>query len=567
MDLSVSESAKINGYTRRWWKEAVVYQVYPRSFKDSNGDGIGDLNGIISKLDYIKGLGVDVIWLSPHFDSPNADNGYDIRDYRKVMTEFGSMADFDRMLGEIKQRGMKLIVDLVVNHTSDEHAWFVESRKGADNPFSDYYIWRSGKQGKEPNNWVSLFSGSAWKKDPNRDEYYLHLFAEKQPDLNWDNPAVRNEVYDLMKFWLDKGIDGFRMDVIPLISKDPTFSDYGPRYNGRPESVYSAGPALHDYLQEMHRKVLSHYDVMTVGEGFGITLEKTPLFVDERRHELDMVFHFELARLDRDGWRWKPWTLQEFKSVVAKFNRGLDRHCWQSPYLSNHDSPRPVSHFGDDSPRYREKSAKLLATFLLTSVGTPFLYQGDEIGMTNCPLNSIDDLDDIEARNLWKSEVETGSVTPDEFLFHLRKTSRDHSRTPMQWDASANAGFTDAAKPWFRVNPRYQEINAEADLNSKESIYFYCSRLIEFRKKNRAFIYGDYTDVDPDHPKIFAYLRDLENDRFLVVMNFSGDEVVYWLPEGLNTESMVFTNGTELRENEDSLRMVAWDARIYRLAK
>ena len=346
-------AALINGYQPKWWKEAVVYQVYPRSFKDSNGDGIGDLKGITSELDYIQGLGVNVIWLSPHYDSPNADNGYDIRDYRKVMTEFGVMSDFDQLLKGIKQRHMRLIVDLVVNHTSDEHHWFVESRKSKDNAYRDYYFWRPAKDGKEPNNWTSFFSGSAWKQDPTTGEYYLHLFAEKQPDLNWDNPKVRQEVYDLMKFWLDKGVDGFRMDVIPFISKREGLPDLPQDYMARPQYFYAMGPHLHEYLQEMNSEVLSKYDVMTVGEAFGVTLEQTPTLVDERRNELDMIFNFDAVRLNRNGDEWRDWTLPELKAIYTKQNQALDVHSWNTIFLSNHDNPRVVSAFGDDSPAYR----------------------------------------------------------------------------------------------------------------------------------------------------------------------------------------------------------------------
>ena len=375
----------VNGYRPTWWKEAVVYQIYPRSFKDSNGDGIGDLKGITSKLDYIKGLGVTVVWLSPHYDSPNADNGYDIRDYRKVMTEFGTMADFDTMLAEIKKRHMRLIIDLVVNHTSDEHRWFVESRKSKDNPYRDFYIWRSPKDGHEPNNDPSFFSGSAWQFDETTNQYYLHYFAVKQPDLNWDNPKVRSEVYSLMKFWLDKGVDGFRMDVIPLISKNQDFPDLTPEQLRNFGNAYANGPHMHDYLQEMNREVMAKYDVMTVGEALGISLEQTPLMVGEDRKELNMIFNFDAVRLDRQGSQWKDWSLPDLKAIYTKHAEGLDTHSWDTVFLSNHDNPRVVSSFGNDSDAYRVPSAKLLTTMLLTLRGTPFFYQGDELGMTNYP--------------------------------------------------------------------------------------------------------------------------------------------------------------------------------------
>ena len=554
-----------NGYTRMWWKEVVVYQIYPRSFKDSNGDGIGDLNGITSQLDYLKGLGIDVLWLSPHYDSPNADNGYDIRDYRKVMAEFGTMADFDQLLKGAKQRNLKMIVDLVVNHTSDEHVWFVESRKSKTGPYSDYYIWKEGKDGKAPNNWVSFFSGSAWKKDPARGEYYLHLFAEKQPDLNWDNPKVRSEVYDLMKFWLDKGVDGFRMDVIPFISKDQIFPDYAKEYETRPEHIYASGPKLHDYLQEMNREVLSKADVMTVGEALGVTLGQTPLLVDERRKELNMIFHFDVVRLNRQGWRWIPWTLPDLKGIYARFDRELDVNCWHTVFLSNHDNPRPVSSFGDDSPLYRVPSAKVLATMLLTLKGTPFIYQGDELGMTNYPFTKIDEFDDIEVKNAWKAEVLTHRVDGEEYLFHMRKTSRDHSRTPMQWDDSSNGGFTTAAKPWLAVHPDYKEINARQALVDQNSIYHYFKQMIELRKKNPAFVYGDYLDLDPENPFLFIYTRTLAADRFLVTLNFSTNSLAYSLPNGLKTGPLLLSNLGGSEEHTSTIHLDAWEARIYQL--
>ena len=558
------DAPTLNGYRPQWWKEAVVYQIYPRSFKDSNGDGVGDLKGVSSKLDYLKDLGVDVIWLSPHFDSPNADNGYDIRDYRKVMAEFGTMADFDEMLKGIKQRHMKLLLDLVVNHTSDEHAWFVESRKSKDNPYRDYYIWRAGRDGNPPNNWTSFFSGSAWKQDPATGEYYLHLFAEKQPDLNWDNPKVRNEVYDLMKFWLDKGVDGFRMDVIPFISKDPTFPDYPKEYEGRVQFFYAAGPKVHDYIREMNREVLSKYDVMTVGEAFGVSLEQTPLLVDERRHELNMIFNFDAVRLGRQRWRQNPWTLPELKAVYANLDQKLDAHNWGTVFLSNHDNPRLVSRFGDDSAQYRVASAKALATMLLTLKGTPFIYQGDELAMTNYPFTKIEDFNDIEVKNAWKDEVLTHQVTAEDYIASLRKTSRDNSRTPMQWDDSANGGFTTAPKAWLPVNPNSNEINAQQAVADPDSVYHYFQKLIALRKKTPALVYGDYQDLDPQHPSVFAYTRRLGGLRYLVVLNLSSQAVTYLVPAGQKVGSVILSNLPGKESATSVLRLRPWDARIYR---
>jgi oligo-1,6-glucosidase len=562
---SAQNDSTANGYKKRWWKEAVVYQIYPRSFKDSNGDGIGDLKGITSKLDYLKGLGVDVVWLSPMYDSPNADNGYDIRDYRKIMTEFGTMADFDELLKGVKQRNMKMILDLVVNHSSDEHAWFVESRKSKDNPYRNYYIWRPAKNGKEPNNWVSYFSGPAWKKDPATNEYYLHLFAEKQPDLNWDNPKVRGEVYEIMKFWLDKGIDGFRMDVIPFISKDQSFPDFPKDYDGNYGRVYASGPRLHDYVQEMNREVLSKYDVMTVGEAAGVTLEQTPLFVDERRNELNMIFQFDVMRIDRQRWRWKPWTWPAVKAIYTRFDEALDAYSWNTVFLTNHDNPRVVSRFGDDTPRFRVASAKALATMLLTLKGTPFIYQGDELGMTNYPFTKIEEFDDIEVKNAWKAEVLTGQVKIADYISHLRKTSRDHARTPMQWDESPNGGFTTAAKPWLAVNPNYKDINASQSVADPNSIYNYFKRIIELRKRTPALVYGDYRDLDPQSSSVFAYTRVLGADKYLVVINLTKNALAYPLPEGLKAHQLALSNMNSKEENVTVVNLKGWEARINKL--
>lgn len=553
-----------NAYQPKWWKEAVVYHVYPRSFKDSNGDGIGDLNGIASKLDYIERLGVSVIWLSPHFDSPNADNGYDVRDYRKVMTDFGTMADFDALLKGVKQRNMKLILDLVVNHTSDEHAWFQESRKSKENPYRDYYIWRPAKYEHEPNNWTSFFSGPAWTLDPATDEYYLHLFAAKQPDLNWENPKVRREVYDLMRFWLDKGVDGFRMDVIPFISKREGLPDLPPEYLARPQFFYAMGPNLHEYLREMNREVLSQYDVMTVGEAFGVTLEQTPSLVDQRRHELNMIFNFDVVRLHSEGVRRRAWTLPELKAIYTSEDKALDTNSWNTVFLSNHDNPRVVSAFGDDSPAYRAASAKLLATMLLTLKGTPFIYQGDELGMTNYPFTSIEQFDDIQVKNGWKAEVLTGKVTADEYLAGLRGTSRDNARTPMQWDGSPNGGFTTADKPWLAVNPNYTEINAAREVQEAGSIYNYFAEMVEFRRKTPALAYGVYRDLDPQHANVFAYTRTLGSETYLVVLNFSKNDTDYLLPGGIEAGTLKISNLGSSEGNVAVLKLKGWEARVYR---
>jgi oligo-1,6-glucosidase len=567
--------ALINGYQPTWWKEAVVYQVYPRSFKDSNGDGIGDIPGITSKLDYLQHLGVNVIWLSPHYDSPNADNGYDIRDYRKVMAEFGTMADFDTMLAGIKQRHMRLIIDLVVNHTSDEHHWFVESRKSKDNPYRDFYFWRDGKAGPAgpdgkltllpPNNDPSFFSGSAWQFDPTTSQYYLHYFAVKQPDLNWDNPKVRDEVYSLMRFWLDKGVDGFRMDVIPLISKNPAFPDLTPDQLHHYDKAYANGPHMHEYLQEMNRSVMAKYDVMTVGEALGISLEQTPLIVGDNRNELNMIFNFDAIRSNRVGRDFKPTDLPTLKAIYTRHTELLDAHSWDTVFLSNHDNPRLVSTFGDDSPEFRIPSAKLLETMILTLRGTPFLYQGDELGMTNFPFRTIADFDDIEVKNAYKADVLTGKIPEDTFIANLRHTSRDNSRTPMQWDSSANGGFTSAPKPWLAENPNYTQINAATQVSDPDSVYNYTSKLIAIRHAHQAFVYGDYKDLDPDNKSIFAYTRTLGTERYLVVLNFSATPIAYSMPGALKAESLILSNLATTEQNTSTLHLVGWDARIYKL--
>ena len=439
-------AALINGYQPMWWKEAVVYQVYPRSFQDSNGDGIGDLNGITEHLDYLKKLGVDVIWLSPHYDSPNADNGYDIRDYRKVMKEFGTMADFDRMLAGIKARHMRLIIDLVVNHTSDEHRWFVESRSSRDNPYRDYYFWRDGKPNPAdpahplpPNNYPSYFSGSAWQWDKTTKQYYLHLFALKQPDLNWDNPKVREDVFALMKFCLDKGVDGFRMDVIPLISKQPGLPDLTPDQLMDPSRLWANGPHRDEYLRQMNREVLSKYDVMTVGEAIGITLEEEPNIIDTTSHELNLVFNFDAIRVNRgEFYSERKWTLPELKSIYDHHAQVLSSHTtdccgktnWDTVFLSNHDNPRLVSNFGDTStPEFRVRSAKLIETMLMTLRGTPFIYQGDELAMTNFPFKHLKQFNDIEVKNAYKEKVVQGKMTEAEFIAESQRFGRDNSRT------------------------------------------------------------------------------------------------------------------------------------------
>ena len=536
---------------KAWWKEAIVYQIYPRSFCDSNGDGIGDLNGITSKLDYLKELGIDVIWLSPVYKSPNDDNGYDISDYEAIMTEFGTMDDFDKMLAAAHERGIKIVMDLVVNHTSDEHPWFVESRSSKDNPKRDYYIWKEGKNGKEPNNWGSAFSGPAWKYDEKTDMYYLHLFSVKQPDLNWENPKVRKEVFDMMTRWCEKGIDGFRMDVISLISKPEGYPDakvvglYGDM------GICANGPKVHDYLKEMNEKVLSKFDIMTVGETAGVTLEEAKKYANTDGSELNMVFQFE--HMDLDGgekfkWSTQPMPLVPLKENLSKWQKGLDGVAWNSLYFCNHDQPRIVSRLGDESDAYRELSAKCIATCLHMMQGTPYVYQGEELGMTNTVFNSVDDFRDLESINAYRELVESGLYTDEDMFPKIAHKSRDNARTPMQWDASKNAGFT-TGTPWIAVNPNYKKINVADQLKREDSVFHYYQKLIRLRKENEIIVYGNYELLLPEDENIFAYTRTLDNQKLLVVCNFSKSEQRFDFSGYENAKVLISNYNRDARED------------------
>ena len=519
---------------RTWWKEAVIYQIYPRSFMDSNGDGIGDLQGIISRLDYLKYLGIDVIWLSPVYKSPNDDNGYDISDYRAIMDEFGTMEDFDALLAGAHERGIRIVMDLVVNHTSDEHKWFMESRKSKDNEYRDYYIWREGKGAKTPpNNWGACFGGSAWQYDEETKMYYLHLFSKKQPDLNWDNPKVREEVFDMMRWWCDKGIDGFRMDVISMISKTAQMPDV--EVNGLygdfgPYCVH--GPNVHKYLQEMNEKVLSQYDIMTVGETAGVTTELAKQYAGEDTHELNMVFQFEHVESDGKYGKWtdEKMPLTTLKKTLSRWQTDLYGKAWNSLFWDNHDQPRAVSRFGDDRPQYREMSAKMLATCLHMLQGTPYVYQGEELGMTNYPFQTPDDFRDIESINAYREWCAEGQLSHEIFWPCITFKSRDNARTPVQWDDSENAGFT-AGTPWIAVNPNYKEINAKAETADPGSVFHYYKKLIALRKQNPVMVYGKYEPLLMESEELFAYTRTLEETKLLVVCNFCDHETTFAIPE------------------------------------
>ncbi|MDO5407082.1 MAG: alpha-glucosidase [Eubacteriales bacterium] len=515
-----------------WWKNSVVYQIYPRSFKDSNGDGFGDLPGVMEKLDYLKELGIDVIWLSPVFDSPQDDNGYDISDYRKIYERFGTNEDMEQLFAEAHQRGIKVVLDLVVNHTSDEHAWFVESRKSKDGEYSDYYIWKDAKpDGSEPNNWGSSFCGSAWEYCPERDQYYLHFYSRKQPDLNWENDKVRKEIYDLMRFWMDKGADGWRMDVIASISKDQGYPDY-PEEPGRKYytgKYHSNGPRLHEFIQEMNQEVLSRYDCMTVGEAPGSTPEVAQLFTDPARKELNMIFTFEHMNIDRipgsvnRKWALKPFSLVELKRVMTDWQMKLSGRGWNALYFENHDQPRVISRWGNDTV-YRKECAKAFATVLHGMQGTPYVYQGEEIGMTNAHFE-LDEYEDIEVRNAYQElVVKTGSISEEDFRAAVWYKSRDNGRTPMQWDDSEHGGFT-TGTPWFKMNDRYKEINVKEALADPDSCFYYYKKLIQLRHEEPLLTEGNYHLILAEDEKIFAYLRSTETETWLVAANLS-EEVI-----------------------------------------
>ena len=531
---------------KKWWKESVVYQIYPKSFKDSNGDGVGDIRGIIQKLDYLKELGVNVLWISPMLESPQDDNGYDISDYRRIYKEYGTMEDYEELLSEAHKRDIRILMDLLVNHTSDEDNWFIESRKSKDNPYRDYYIWKDPVNGKEPNNWGGVFGGSAWEYDAQTQMYYLHLFSKKQPDLNWENEKVRQEVYDMMTFWCEKGIDGFRMDVISMISKDQAFPD-GKMNNSLygdfgPYCVH--GPRVHEFLQEMNREVLSRYDIMTVGETSGVTIEEAQKYAGEAGKELNMVFQFEHVDNgsgDYGKWTTEKYDFKEFKRIMIKWQEELQGKAWNSLFLGNHDQPRSVSRFGNDNPAYRETSAKMLATCLHMMQGTPYVYQGEELGMTNVYFDKLEDYRDIESINFFTELTEAGLMTPEYMMKCLMLRSRDNARTPMQWDDSAQAGFTDG-ESWIKVNPNYKEINAAQQLEDPNSIFHYYQKLIRLRKEKDIIVYGEFEPIYRDDEQIFAYIRRQKQEKLLTVCNFSDKNAEMEIPEEFKGAECLITN-------------------------
>lgn len=549
---------------KKWWKECVVYQIYPRSFKDSNGDGIGDLKGIIEKLDYLNYLGIDVIWLSPVYKSPNDDNGYDISDYQNIMDEFGTMKDFDELLRECHKRNIKIMMDLVVNHTSDEHSWFMESKKSKDNEYRDYYVWKDGINGQPPNNWGSVFSGPAWQYDEETHMYYLHLFSKKQPDLNWENPKLRNEIYSMMKWWLDKGVDGFRMDVINFISKDQNFpngenGDFGP--------YAMNGPRIHEFLKEMREVVLKEKDLITVGEMPGVTVEQGNLYTGKDRDELNMVFQFEhmdIGNGEFGKWHKNSFKLTELKRIMTKWQKGLENNGWNSLYWNNHDQPRVVSRFGDDK-KYWNKSAKMLATCLHMMQGTPYIYQGEEIGMTNVAFEKLSDYKDIEILNAYEDLVVKKGRSHEEMMQGIYDRGRDNARTPMQWNDSENGGFT-LGTPWIKVNPNYKLINVEAEINNEDSILNYYKKLIKIRKDNEIVVYGKYDLLLEESDEIYSYMRTLNNERLLVICSFSKEETTFNLPSEVEYNSKKLLIGNYdvcIDEQLENIKLRPYECRVY----
>jgi len=546
---------------RFWWKEAIVYQIYPRSFKDSNGDGVGDLRGVIEKLDYIQSLGVDAVWLNPIYKSPNDDGGYDISDYYSVQPEFGSMEDFDELLKSLHQRSLKLIMDLVLNHSSDEHPWFQESRKSKDNRYRDYYFWRPGKNGGPPNNWPSFFGGSAWQLDEATGEYYLHLFSRKQPDLNWENPVLREELNKLMKFWLDKGVDGLRLDVISAISKRTDFSDTDtPDFNETIRKYYANGPRLKEFISEAREKVWDHYDVMTVGEGPGITPQNAKTYLDDE-HGLNMIFHFGHMFLDQGpGGRFDPvpWTMKDFKQVFKTWDDAFIEKGWGSVFLGNHDFARMVSRWGNDH-EYWQQSSKLLITLLLTMRGTSFIFQGDEIGMTNTQLKSTDESKDIETLNGWR-EAQKKGIPEATFLKAANYAGRDNARTPMQWNGDIKGGFS-KGDPWMKVNENTTRINVEAQQVAMDSILNYFKTMTALRKTHPVLTYGSYLPLEENPDNLFLYFRESVKEKLLIVLNFS-DQVIN-LPDRVKPviNEQLIGNYPDTGTAE---KVRAWEAIVYR---
>ena len=550
-----------------WWKESIAYQIYPRSFQDSNNDGIGDIQGIISRLDYIKDLGIDIIWICPMFKSPNDDNGYDISDYEDIMEDFGTMEDFDELLKEVHSRDMKLILDLVVNHTSDEHPWFIESRSSKDNDKRDWYIWKEGKEGQEPNNWESIFNESAWEYDENTKEYYLHLFSKKQPDLNWENEDVRKEVYKMINGWLDKGIDGFRVDAISHIKKDLTFKDMPNPNNLRYVSSFDKHmnvDGIHELLEDINSNTFSKYDIVTVGEANGVKAEEAVEWVGEDSGKFSMLFQFEHLELWQEDEKTDGNKVKNLKDTLTRWQNALDKDGWNALFIENHDIPRSVSSWGNDE-KYWKESSKAYALMYFMQKGTPFIYQGQEIGMTNVHFDSIEDYDDIKCVNLYKSKIENG-VDKEAALRLARSISRDNARTPMQWDDSENSGFTKGS-PWLKVNDNYKDINVKAQIKDGDSVLNFYKKMCKLKKENQTLIYGRYDLILEDHEDIYAYTRTLEDDKYIIITNLSEKEVKYaYDKENLKYENLILSNyKVDEHQSITEFNLKPYEARLYKI--
>jgi oligo-1,6-glucosidase len=561
--MQKDEKSKREQSATPWWKHALVYQIYPRSFMDSNGDGIGDLKGIISKLDYLKNLGIDAVWLNPIYASPNDDNGYDISDYRKIMTEFGTMTNFDSLLVGLHKRGIRLIMDLVVNHSSDEHYWFKQSRSSRTNSYRDYYHWWPAEKGKPTPRWSSFdVNHDAWKYDSLTNAYYLHYFSQKQPDLNWENPKVRQEVYEIMKFWIDKGVDGFRMDAFQFVAKDITFPEFPSGYEKDIIKYYGMGPHIHDYLQEMNRVVLQkNPNIMTVAEGAGSTLNDAHDLVDASRHELNLAYHFEAMDIGTDPV--KKYSVKQFKDIFSKWDSAFAQNGWLAIFLANHDQPRMVSKYGNDSPAFREASSKMLTTFILTMRGTPFYYNGDELGMKNISFVDINDYKDIAAINGYKNVLKTGGDV-EAYMSSLRFTSRDNARTPIQWNTSNAAGFTSGI-PWIKVNPDFYSVNAENEEKDPNSCLNYFRKAVKLRKTTPALLDGSYRPIEVSNNNIYAFTRSFKNQVVCIVLNFSSNEQTVNFPFRIGNNSILLNNYTSLNIKTNSIILQPCQAIVFKI--
>lgn len=549
-----------------WWKTAVFYEIYIKSFKDTTGDGVGDINGITEKLDYLQNLGVDAILLTPHYDSPGKDSGYDVSDYRRVMKEYGNNHDFDVLVSELKKRNMRIMIDVVVNHTSEEHPWFIESMKSKDNPYRDFYIWRDGVNGGPPTDNNSSFGGSSWEESKQTSQYYYHTFASSQPDLNWDNPRVRDAVYEDILFWLDKGVSGLRFDAVAdFVKPYDTKAQFEKFKSDTVEKVVD--PKVHSYIKDMHENLFAGRDLATIAEVWRTPPEEIQLFTNPSNKEFNLAFIFDAIFIGRRSvWEAKEWSIPEFKRAISNVDRITGSNGWGAFFLSNHDNARVVSHFGNDSAEWRDSSSKALALLSLTQRGTPFIYQGDEIGMTNYPFKDINDFDDIQLKGYWRDLVETGTIDREYFLNNARQTNRDNGRTPFQWDSSTSGGFT-TGTPWISVNPNYISINAGSQVNEPKSVFNFYRKLIKLRKSNPALVVGEYRDLDPSHDQVFAYTRTLGTESFLIVINMTDYQVKYSLPNKLNRGKLILQNLPDQSSNSslEFIDLKPWQASIYKL--